>query len=367
MHITAPVDGGNIHVRAIEGTTAWLNIRPDAGSGFLQWFYFRLTGARQQRCHLIIENAGVSSYPSGWKDYRAVGSTDGESWRRLDTEYDGTALHIRCTPGTDAAWIAAFAPYAQSRHDALLVRSQQAGARLSTLGLTLDGQDLDLLTIGTGPARIWILARQHPGETMAEWLAEGLVDRLLSSSAADLRERATFYVVPNMNPDGSRRGHLRSNAIGENLNRAWAAPSLERTPEVFWVRQQMDHTGVDLCMDVHGDEALPFNFFSPGMLGIPSLTERQRRLFAEFSAAMEAASPEFQTAVGYSAPRPGKANLTICANQVAERYGCLAVTLEQPFKDNHNLPDETWGWSPARARRLGADCLTAIAAVLPRL
>jgi murein tripeptide amidase MpaA len=367
MQITAPADGGNILVQSIDGDTARLQIRPDTGSGFFQWFYFRLTGQRKSPCHLIIENAGSSSYPKGWEDYRAVCSSDGEQWRRVDTRFDGEALHIRCTPEADAVWLAAFAPYSQARHDRLLVRCQQAGATLTSPGLTLEGQDIDLLTVGTGPLRIWIIARQHPGETMAEWLVEGLLERLLSPACAALRQQATFSVVPNMNPDGSRLGHLRSNAIGENLNRAWAEPSLERTPEVFCVRAEMDRTGVDLCLDVHGDEALPYNFFSSGMLGIVGLTDRQRRLYDALSEAMVAATPEFQTTHGYGAPRPGKANLSICANQLAARFSCLAVTLEQPFKDNADLPDDTWGWSPERARRLGADCLVAIQAVLPLL
>ena len=170
-----------------------------------------------------------------------------------------------------------------------------------------------------------------------------------------------------MNPDGSRRGHLRSNAMGENLNRAWAEPSLTKSPEVFWVRQEMVRTGVDLCMDVHGDEALPYNFFAAGMLGVPSLTPKQERLYPAFSEAMVAATPEFQNRYGYPRPRPGKANLTICANQIAERFSCLSVTLEQPFKDNADLPDAKHGWSPARCRRLGADSLTAIEAMLPLL
>jgi murein tripeptide amidase MpaA len=43
-----------------------------------------------------------------------------------------------------------------------------------------------------------------------------------------------------MNPDGSWRGHLRTNAAGANLNREWAAPSAERSPEVLLVRNKMD-------------------------------------------------------------------------------------------------------------------------------
>ena len=73
-----------------------------------------------------------------------------------------------------------------------------------------------------------------------------------------------------MNPDGSRRGHLRTNAAGVNLNREWHAPSAEKSPEVLAVRNAMDETGVDFAMDVHGDEAIPANFLA-GFEGIPSL------------------------------------------------------------------------------------------------
>lgn len=57
---------------------------------------------------------------------------------------------------------------------------------------------------------IWVICRQHPGEPMAEWFAEGLLERLTADSAQDseaqqLLQQAVLYVVPNMNPDGSVR------------------------------------------------------------------------------------------------------------------------------------------------------------------
>ena len=63
----------------------------------------------------------------------------------------------------------------------------------------------------------------------------GFLERLLDSHSALARhalQKAVFYIVPNMNPDGSWRGHLRTNAAGANLNREWAKPSLETSPEV---------------------------------------------------------------------------------------------------------------------------------------
>ena len=179
---------------------------------------------------------------------------------------------------------------------------------------------------------------------------EGALEKLTDEDdpvARILRRDCTFRVVPNMNPDGSRRGHLRTNAAGVNLNREWHAPSAEKSPEVLSVRNAMDETGVDFAMDVHGDEAIPANFLA-GFEGIPSLGERQLKLFHQFGETLERLSPDFQREQGYEIPAPGEANMSMSTTQLAERFGCVSMTLEMPFKDNFNLPDEVYGWSPQR-------------------
>jgi murein tripeptide amidase MpaA len=169
-----------------------------------------------------------------------------------------------------------------------------------------------------------------------------------------------------MNPDGTLRGHLRTNAAGVNLNREWHAPSVDRSPEVLHVLQEMDRTGVDFAMDVHGDEAIPHNFLA-GFEGIPGIKDDQLALFHEYSETLVARSPDFQTRHGYEVTKPGKANLSMSTAQLAERFGAVSMTLEMPFKDNADLPDLDQGWSPDRCRLLGRSCLDALHAMLPRL
>ena len=372
LTIDSDFDGGNIRCLAAPvPDRIRLEIVPDAGAEFFQWFYFRLRGAAGKDCVLRIENAHGVTYPDGWRGYRAVASEDGEDWPRVATDYDGKVLTIRHRPLGDEVRFAYFAPYPMARHAALIermARSPFVAAR--RLGETLDGAPLDLLEIGGPRARTcWVIGRQHPGETMAEWWMEGFLDRLLDpfdAAARALLEKARFCVVPNMNPDGSRRGHLRTNAAGVNLNRAWAAPSMEESPEVFLVGAEMARTGVDFCLDVHGDEALPYNFIA-GPEGIPSYSDTLAAKLARFRAALVAANADFQTAHGYPPTPPGKANLRICANYVAETFGCLAMTLEMPFKDAANAPDPRYGWSPVRCRRLGRSCLEALAAIFDDL
>jgi murein tripeptide amidase MpaA len=140
---------------------------------------------------------------------------------------------------------------------------------------------------------------------MVDGRRAGAADRSDDPVARVLRREATFHVVPNMNPDGSRRGHLRTNAAGVNLNREWHAPTPEKSPEVLCVRNAMDETGVDFAMDVHGDEAIPANFLA-GFEGIPSWTDAQGEKFYALSRDARARTPDFQTEQGYEKSAPGR-------------------------------------------------------------
>jgi len=363
MHISACFDSGNIEER-----DGQLHIRHDVGGEHMQWFHFRVSGAEGREVTLRLVNAKAASYPDAWEGYRACVSSDRERWRRVDTSYREGALEITFTPDAHAVWVAYFTPFSLERHMELLGWCQQR-AGVDRLGTTLDGRDLDRVIAGTGDKVVWIIARQHPGESMAEWWVEGFLRRLLDPADAQgraLLRAATFHVVPNMNPDGSVRGHLRCNASGANLNREWHAPTRERSPEVLDTLAAMDASGVDFFMDIHGDEELPYIFIS-GCEGVPGWDADRAAKDKGFRDAYEAACPDFQQVLGYGVDEPGEANMSMAGNAVAERFGCIGLTLEMPFKDNANDPDPLHGWCGRRSMRLGAAVLGPIAQLLARL
>ena len=369
MTISAAFDSGNIEVLSIDDDTADLAIRRDRDSDFYQWFHFRVAGAKGRPLTLRITNCVTSAYPLGWPGYRARVSQDRAEWRQADTGYEDGVLTIRYTPASDLVWFAYHAPYSIDRHHDLLARvATHDGVSVRELGRTIDGQPLDCVTVGDGPKQVWLYARQHPGESMAEWWMEGALELLVSDDpvARTLRAAATLHLVPNMNPDGSARGHLRTNAAGTNLNREWHAPSLERSPEVYHVLAAMDASGVDFAIDVHGDEAIP-HVFMAGFDGIPSWTERQGALYTRYVDALAERTPDFQTRHGYPAAAKGKANLSMSTNQIAERFGAVSMTLEMPFKDNDDAPDAAHGWSPERSKQLAAECLAVLAEMVDEI
>jgi len=371
--ISDQFDGGNIEcVSCDRADNIRLNIKPDAGDAFYQWFYFRLTGSAGQRYTLNIENAGTSSYPDGWKNYRVVASYDQTEWFRTETDYRDGVLSFSIEAQSDVIWFACFAPYSLQQHNALISQcATDERVSVEVLGKTHDGRDIDLLSIGdkNKPVRIWAIARQHPGETMAEWWMEGYLDRLLDehdSVSRALLEKAVFYVVPNMNPDGSFRGYLRTNARGINLNREWDKTTIENSPEVFHVLNKMRETGISLNLDVHGDEALPYNFIA-GTEGIESWTEERKDLQELFKSNLMAINPDFQTTIGYPISPPKSANYGICSSFIAENFSCPAMTLEMPFKDTVDSPNENYGWSDERSAKLGSSCVDAIYSIVDKL
>ncbi|AEI36974.1 MAG: M14-type cytosolic carboxypeptidase [Zymomonas mobilis subsp. pomaceae] len=370
IHINAAFDGGNIYVLNQNGAQFDLEIIKDNQSDFYQWFYFKVTGAKGQPLELAIHNCESSAFPAGWEDYKARVSEDRCDWHLADTHYEDGILTIRYTPKQNIVYFAYFAPYSMERHHDLIARiSGCSGVGYEQLGTSLDGQSIDCLTMGEGQRSIWLMARQHPGETMAEWWMEGALERLTDendSVARLLRQKARFHIVPNMNPDGSSRGHLRTNAAGANLNREWAEPTKERSPEVLAVRNHMDKTGVDFVMDVHGDEAIPHVFLA-GFEGIPDLKREQDKLFRRYRNKLAKYTPDFQRSFGYGEDAAGQANLALATNQLAYRFKAISMTLEMPFKDHIDVEDPKRGWSPERSKQLARDCLAVLADFIDNL
>ncbi len=398
ISISDAYDGGRIELEDIEDQLVSLRIKPDPYTelekkSHLQYFSFRSSvhtddEPKSEGLQITYEilNAGETSYANAWRDYtvfstKSVGDPD--SWRReKSTRYEDGKLIWKYdhTKGSESVYFSYFPPFSYARHLDLIERSSEF-AHVFSLGQTLKGREIECVKIGTGSSVGWIIHRQHPGEHMAEFYAEGLLTRLLgldSNGDTDgivrqLLSKYTFYIVPSMNPDGAEAGHLRVNAAGANLNREWCssgdeyqAPSLERSPEVFHVLEKMKETGCDLFCDIHGDEEIPYNFLAQPV--VPNWGPRLKALHGAFNAAYSRANPDMQAEFAYEPTEYKEGDVLYIANdQIAHRFDCLSVTLEMPFKDCLSNSDPERGWSPARSRALGASLCDPLLYIHPFL
>ncbi|NKF22604.1 M14 family metallopeptidase [Solimonas marina] len=385
ISISGKIPTGSIEV-VDEHDAANLQLRllRDPGDDHLAigYYHFRASGIRGQSCTYRILDvaedasarlAGREGYEDGWTNTGPHASYDLKHWFRIPATLEGRDYVFSHVPEHDVCYYARWAPYPPQREMDFIARCQRSPrVSLSTFGRSGLGADLDLMTIGTpGPGKkaCWIISRQHPSETMSGYFVEGAVERLLDEHdpiVTSLLQRAVFYVVPNINPDGTQLGHTRANGLGYNLNREWVAPSLERSPEVFHTQALMKKLGVDFCIDCHGDEELRCVFLG-GPLEIPSRSEHLDTLFKTFERAWNAASPDYELGHPYPGGSPAEADLRMAWNWIAEEYNCLSVLLEQPFKDTSWWQDPIQGWSPERATRLGRELPTAVHGVLDQL
>jgi hypothetical protein len=158
-----------------------------------------------------------------------------ENWGRIpSTSFDAETgkLSWSVHDNTDPLLTFAYFPtYSLERQERLVHSAALSGhCQHKVLGETVDKRPLHALLFNKhvkaeNPKTIWVQHRQHPGEVSASWFCDGVVERLCamsrSSPPSRLLQNAIVLVVPNVNPDGGVRGHLRTNAVGANLNRCW--------------------------------------------------------------------------------------------------------------------------------------------------
>lgn len=365
--IDSQFDGGNIDVINADGPHIALNIRKDIKADYSQWFYFRAQLTKGEIYQFTINNAADVSYPEAWQDCSFVASYDRQEWFRIYPSYENGELQFPMTAEQAIVYFALYPPYSYERHNDLIAWAlQQENCELYNSTKTVEQRPIELLKISNNSnspkKNYWIIARQHPAETMAEWFMEGLLQTLLdphNATSRNLLKQIDFYIVANMNPDGSVAGNLRTNGAGVDLNRSWLTPNSQTSPESAFVLQEMDKLGVDLFLDIHGDEEIPF-VFAAGCEGNPSYSDELDKADKQFRQVLHRINPDFSCENGYQADKPGEADLSIACNQVGERFNCLSLTLEMPFKDNQYLPDQRYGWSTSRCKLLAQSVLTAL-------
>ncbi|WP_176695724.1 M14 family metallopeptidase [Candidatus Ichthyocystis sparus] len=376
IKVESNFDSGAIEVLEIsEPLNMRLNIRCDTESEFRQWFCFKVVGKRNQNYLIRLCNYLETTYTDGFHDYNVFVSTDFKNWTRVKCHTDEDDFCIPYTSQTDFFYVSYFEPYTWDRHLELINLASTSGiARVETWGTTKENRPISAIIVddtnNSGKKKMWLIARQHPGETMAEFFMEGFIQRLLDptdGSSSELCKLCSFYLVPNMNPDGSVNGNLRTNSAGKNLNREWLNPSSDGSPEVLCVRNHMHEIGVDCFFDVHGDESIPYVFTDPclenseGNNATEIMTEREHHLLKS----LEKQCTDFQYSVGYAPGHyPKEEIMSMARGYVQETFSCPAITLEMPFKYHTPNRNDQTGWTAKKSIGLGKEWIDGLLAYL---
>ena len=203
---------------------------------------------------------------------------------------------------------------------------------------------------------------------MASWWMEGFLDRLLDYNdaiARHLREKATFHIVPHMNPDGAIRGHLRCNAAGANLNREWAEPSQSGVPKsIIPARRWTPPVWISVSMFTVTRSCL---IISQWCRRHPRLRDQSpSRALRDFAAAYERGNPDLQRAWLCGVSTWNRESHHVCTNAVAHRFQCPPIHLRCHLRTTPMRLIPYSDGSPERSAQLGASGLDALMRWLKR-
>jgi hypothetical protein len=75
-------------------------------------------------------------------------------------------------------------------------------ASIEVVGHSTDGEPIEMVRIGDGPQRMLLFACPHPNEPIGAMLIQFLLDELIADE--DLRAGRSWYLMPCVDPDGTR-------------------------------------------------------------------------------------------------------------------------------------------------------------------
>jgi hypothetical protein len=234
-----------------------------------------------------LENVWNGTQSSVARELKAaVISEDGVNWQSIsmDPTADGR-VGFQVNLGQGAMYVARVEPYRISDLNRLLERIQKHPAvKISKIGSTHEGRDLEIIQIGSEAAayRIFLRARAHPWEAGGNWVLEGLIARLLQEDDAAVRWRNQYcvYILPMANKDGVARGRTRFNLLGKDLNRNWDKPAAaELAPENAalegWLVSMIERgLRPHLAIELHNDGNGQLHISRPPVPGLDQHLER---------------------------------------------------------------------------------------------
>jgi hypothetical protein len=245
------------------------------------WFLFRMdnVAGRELTLHFTDFKGEYNDLPGNspvGANYRPWFSEDNAHWQHVTAiEWDKAKdeVTIKLRPKNDTVWVAHVPPYPLTRLLRLLEEIDRSPhARVETIGRTVEGRDLHLVTVtnlavpDAQKKVVWLQARQHPWETGTSYITEGALRFVTSDdpAAKKLRDETIFKFTPMMNPDGVARGDVRFNVLGYDTNRQWDKVDLrdkqwlQKMPEIWYVKTaifaQQARQPINVMVNLHTNE-----------------------------------------------------------------------------------------------------------------
>lgn len=294
-YISHKFDSGSIHINSIKNGEKKsyfdLSLQKEIikeGNKSQYWFYFKVTNVKNKTCKFKLSTHIDCN--NGFKNFGVATSYNDNTWFRTKTTSKNTKTtkcgtigslrkskptkHITWTikPKHNTIWFAYYVPYPVQRVNKLIKHlARKPFIKHSIIGRSYEKRAIHMLTIGDGCKNIWIIGRQHPGESIGSWIVEGFLKQFFSP-IPNLKIR----IILCSNPDGVYLGNWYSNKNGDNINLDWKH---NKTKETKIINTLLNKQYNDLILDVHGDEESKNHFITHCPTKNIKLYRKMNRLF----------------------------------------------------------------------------------------
>ncbi len=253
IRVTTDIPFGNaadIHIGENNGVPEIsFTSHPHGGTESL-WFCFRANseGAPPSRLRITLTNPdtllGVGHGDHVYPVVKRNADSSDTDWERLSA---GTVQEL-----PDGRWnvywdiekpgssvdVAVCYPYGPDELSTLLADTNKAFS-VDTIGVTQHGRPMlrlsnDPGSAGGDRAGVFLMARQHSGETTGSWVLDGI----LREFARHGGKAPLAWVVPFTNLDGVIEGDYGKDPFPWDLNRAWSSPAMRH--EILVIQRDAD-------------------------------------------------------------------------------------------------------------------------------
>lgn len=224
------------------------------------WFCFRVVQPRRTRRFskpftLVLKHLETMLGGGEPSAIQPVVRYAAEEWRRLPpgkpapTDDGRMGAWWTLEPPVSFVDVALCYPYGQA--EAAAFAQESGGYRVDTIGVSEGGRPMIRLANDYGTPRdgageagagargrrpgVYLLARQHAGETPGSWVLEGVLRRLAEAEAGAGAAGAgpIVWAVPFVDVDGVEAGRYGKDHPPHDFNRAWGRPPMRHEAMVM--------------------------------------------------------------------------------------------------------------------------------------
>ena len=308
------------------------------------WFHMEIRGAVGDRIRLEMVNPQQClGRLESWPDNRPVYRCGNGSWHRVESvalkRDEGLVQRVVFEVPANSGSVEVAFCYPYQLDDLTRCLGQSYPLIRSTIGYSAEGREIIRLATPTEipekkPPGVYLVARQHSGETPGSLVLDGIIRYLISDEGKEAREAVAWWIVPFADIDGVVTGCYGKDQFPKDLNRSWDA-SFPSRPEVDAIQSDMKlwscstdpYAVVDLHAPSHHEQGFYFH--------IPRITSPTLEPSKALAEAYRAAVPEdlrgeeaFRLTGHNTGTQPG----TKLSQFAVLNYGCMGMTLETSYQ-----------------------------------